>query len=1095
MVNPLTPDLRYSPYIAQPTWQPTRQPAAEPRTVEVQAQRGESLESLGQRYGISSGRMEEANPDLPAASDPLEEGDTVQVPIDQEDGDSASTHTVEQGETLDDIASHHDTDAESLAEANGLDPDNPALDVGTELIIPHPAALTADEQALLEGIEGADNLTAAEARELIDQVEALGSGDMSEKLEALGKLAKNLSADDVRALLEQAGISDETLTRIADSADALSALSQLIDAGTSPVDRAAAALTLLDKVGDVLGSGASEFFEQHLSQLPNAAGILRGIDTLLDPDASAADKAEAALSIATSLQSALGDQFPQLANRLRALDSITGTLSAAITLLDPDASLTDKAQAAAQLYANVPDVAGDVERIQELIRGGSIPDADAIAEEVGKLPGGDLIPDSLRGKLSPELVENLTPEQASDIARLAAAGEDVASELGTVLGNLRNPEALDNLLSALDGKSAESAAATLKAIGSLGPDVADDLLTSTINGRPAAEVLAELVDGMPADARGQLGKLLKEFDADTAIRILGVADTAGAGAFGDLLKALDGVDVDSRLLGRMINDSMNLLGAMDIRITAAVAGSLLRNLAKLIPVAGAIPAGIDSYRFTQISTDTSLPPELRYLALQGGKANAVDALASIIEAFGVTIPFTTAGSVLIGVSSLVLDVVLEQEITNYRQDPDGWEAPGYVDAAIAGTLLTGPQAFTELMLIFGPEGAVEKSEDLINGGVDLTAESTARLGELQAEVFGDGMSLTADGLHLLADIIRDPSILGDAAETLVQEAIEQLNAVAEGVGELAELAREQLTGIINDLKELGEKGIETLAWIASNPGEAAELAAQALGDMVEQGLEMATDAGRRIAETAMAALETAHDALLQLGESALETLDAVGDRIDQVLQGALELGQRGLEFVGWVANNPGEAAALARDVLVDVISEAGDLAIAAYDQLLEIGESAAALADVAIARLAEAGEAAVDTLVYIVENPIESATAVRDAALEALGNLAEGIGDAAERATEALVSFVDQGVESAKSVVSNLLTEGGEAASRIIEAWGTELSDGAKEIIDGLADLGDAGMEALGKLADAGIGFAQDVVGKLADAGEWVWENTWGRVF
>ena len=82
MVNPLTPDLRYSPYIAQPTWQPTRQPAAEPRTVEVQAQRGESLESLGQRYGISSGRMEEANPDLPAASDPLEEGDTVQVPID-----------------------------------------------------------------------------------------------------------------------------------------------------------------------------------------------------------------------------------------------------------------------------------------------------------------------------------------------------------------------------------------------------------------------------------------------------------------------------------------------------------------------------------------------------------------------------------------------------------------------------------------------------------------------------------------------------------------------------------------------------------------------------------------------------------------------------------------------------------------------------------------------------------------------------------------------------------------------------------------------------------------------------------------------------
>lgn len=1095
MVIPLHDGAYRAP--VQPAAPPPVTPPGEPRSVQVQAEQGDTLASVGRRLGISSGRMAEANPDVPGSDEPLYAGQAVEVPVDHADGDAAAAHEVQPGESLQDIATARGVARDQLAEANGLSGGaEPAP--GDTLLVPSASALTdaeTDALASLAGVPPTQTLSTDDARALIGEMEALRTGSASERLDALGALAGRFSADEVRTLLAESGVSDAALDRIAGSGEALGALADVVAADTSPADRAAAALALLDAAGDVLGDSAGTFFDDHLSQLPNARGVLGGIDTLLDPDASAADGAEASLSIVQSLQSGLGEQFPQLGHRLRALESITGSLGAAVTLLDPDASLQDKAQAAAQLYANVPGVAGDVDRIRSLLSAGGVPDAEAIAGRVAQLPGGDLIPEALRGQLSPELVDSLTPQQAQRIADLAARSDDVAGALGPALTGLTRGAALDSVLDGLSGRSDEAVVATLDALGQLGPGVADDLVTQTVGGRPATEVLAEFIDGLPADARGSIGPLLRDFDAATAARVLDIADRAGPDAAADLLRGLDGANVDSRQVGRMLNDALNLLDRIGVEITTEVAQSLLRNAGKLIPIAGAVPAGYDTYRFAQIAADGDLPPELRYLALQGSKANALDAGLSIAEAFGVTIPFTTAGSALIGVGSLVLDVVIEQQTNAYNADPDGWVAPGYVDAAIAGTLLAGPQAFVELALMFGPEGAVRKSEQLINGSVDLGADGVARLGELQAQAFGDGLSLTADGLHLLADIVRDPSLVGDAAGAVAQEAVRQLSAVADGVGELAGIAREQLGHLVDDLAALGAQGLETLGWIASHPGEAAAIAADALAGLAEQGLALASDAGRALAEGAMSALESAHGALLAAGDVARETLDAVGERIDQTLDAALALGERGLEFVGWAASNPGEAAALAREKLVDVVSEAGDLAIAAYDQLSALGEEAAALADVAIARLADAGAVAVDTLVYIAENPVASAGAVRDAAIEGLGRIADGVGAAAERATDAVVGFVDQGIASAQSVVGNLLAEGGDAADRIVRAWGSELSQGAQEVVAGLADLGDAGAEALGRLADGGIGFAGDVLGGLRDGLGSAWRNTGGRIF
>ncbi len=67
--------------------------------------------------------------------------------------------------------------------------------------------------------------------------------------------------------------------------------------------------------------------------------------------------------------------------------------------------------------------------------------------------------------------------------------------------------------------------------------------------------------------------------------------------------------------------------------------------------------------------------------------------------------------------------------------------------------------------------------------------------------------------------------------------------------------------------------------------------------------------------------------------------------------------------------------------------------------------------------------------------------------------------------------------------MTNLLQEGGDAAKRIAETWSKELSGGAKEVIDGLADRGDAAADALGNLAEAGVDAAKDAWNKLKGEG------------
>src|SRR5690606_5549578 len=141
---------------------------------------------------------------------------------------------------------------------------------------------------------------------------------------------------------------------------------------------------------------------------------------------------------------------------------------------------------------------------------------------------------------------------------------------------------------------------------------------------------------------------------------------------------------------------------------------------------------------------------------------------------------------------------------------------------IAGS--SGAQGVAELALIYGPEGAEQAIGAAVRSGGTLAIDVAKAQQIAQANLAGGGLHYTAEGLHLLADVLRNPGKYGEAAVALGQEAVRQL-------AELGEAGMQVLGEVVDDLRQLGADGVRALGWIASHPGEAAEAAAKALGDL------------------------------------------------------------------------------------------------------------------------------------------------------------------------------------------------------------------------------------------------------------------------
>ncbi|MDO5623482.1 MAG: LysM peptidoglycan-binding domain-containing protein [Pseudomonadota bacterium] len=894
---------------------------------------------------------------------------------------------------------------------------------------------------------------------------------LAEKLNSSGMLPQQVR-DTLKPLIGAA----DTVSK------AVNAAITLTDPDASAADKAQATLDVMESVAKFPQDSWSSILKPLENSVKSGKALVAAIEAWANPDASALDKAQATLKLATALKTSLGDISGDLKTHLRFADSSLATIGHALTLLDPDASVQDRAEAAIGLLADAPQVAGDVKALTEFLRGNGVGNATEVAQDVAERLNRSGLPPSLLGKLDGELAAQLTPDQVTSLNQLHGR---LGDELGDTLAKLRDPAAVDELIKALDGVPDEKAAkGLLQTLRGMKPGQADELLVSPINGKPASQALADIFSKLDDASARKLADMVGATDLKGARLAMEMADFAD----GDLLKQVLRQIPDGKQAGQVLGALATMLDSSGMRMTAKLAPTILNGLLKAIPVAGAVPAAIDVVRMGEIAGNPNLPPDIRYLALQAAKLNTVDAVWSVAEPFtALAFGAGVAIDVVLAAAGIGMDLLITDQLEKYEQaqaNGEPYEAPAWLQMANVGIAAAqGPQGAMELALIYGPEGATELVGSVARMGGDAAIAAVEMQQTLLAQGVGEGMQLTAEGLHTLADIIRDPAKYGAAAQQMVSNALDTLGEVARGAGELAEAARQQLGAVVDELQRMGMEGVQTLQWIASHPGEAAELAANALSSLVQEGLRIGGETGQQLVQSATQALTVAGELLAAGGEAAKAALDAVNGALQQAVDNLVAAGQQGLETLVWIANNPGQAADMAKDALLDVMAKGGELAEQAWNQVVALGEQGVQLATDVAHRLQDLGEAGVALLKYVVENPGEAADAVRQAALDTLENLARGVGDVAQAATQALTDFVDSGIEQARQTVEHLLTEGGAAAERIIETWSNELSAGAQAIIDGLKDVGDAGREALGKLADAGITVAQDVVRNLAEAG------------
>jgi hypothetical protein len=951
------------------------------------------------------------------------------------------------------------------------------------------ASATPDEAELREALTqaGVDlaKLNADDAQKVIDAARDVRDKDLSGQLKGLSVIAATVPAQDLVKVIEALGVKNTEVLELATDSKALAAVATLADADASNTDKVAAALTLAESLGQVAPEKVQEVLKPYLAALPAGAKLAEAVGTWFDPDASALDKAQAALDVVQASKEALGDAFPQLAQKLRAGDSLTRSVQAGITLLDPDASIADKAKATAELLANVPDLRTDIGALRQMFERNDITHAQDAIDLGVRNDALQALPDELQRSLDPEVVASLSDEQLAQLQTLAA-DKSLLPSLTSTFDNLHSGQAASALLDALSQSPADSAAkkAMLDTLAGMKDGVADKLLTSQIGDKPAAEVLTQLASTLDAKGQQNLAKLLRDFDADAAQLFLRIADRDSTGALKQLLKLAD--HIDSKLASKFLGAFDKLISKAGIEFTADVAGKLAKGLGKVIPFVGAAPAAYDAARLARIAADTGLPPDLRFLALQGSKLNGADALFSVLEPFGIAATLGLGTPAIVGIDAglalgeLAVDLLVSDQIAKHDANPQGYEPPAWLSVVnVTLAAAQGPAGALDLVAIYGANGAVDVIGKATRAGGSAAIHAAEVAVTLPADALESAAGTTADGLHLLADIIRHPDKYGAAAERLGRQAVERLSELAQGATALARNAAQELSDLAGELKELGKDGVKALAWIASHPGESAVIAAHALRDLAEQGLALGTAAGRALAQASLEGLAQARDALEAAGRAVGEAYDAVTDAVDATVDAAVRAGQAGIDTLAWIANHPGKAADIAGEALVNIASRAGAYASAAYDAIVGLGARGVELGQQVISNLKDLGEDGVQLLEYVAAHPGEAASALRKAAGQALSDLAKTTGRVAQQATDALLRLVDNGVEEVKDTVTHLLSESAAAVERAAQHWGDSISDAGKEVLDGLADLGDAGRDALAALAGKGVDWARSLLSSV----------------
>jgi hypothetical protein len=949
-------------------------------------------------------------------------------------------------------------------------------------------------QALQEGGVDLSQLKAEEVTQVFNAARTLRDGSAPEKIDALATLARVVPLDPgsgLRNVAKALKVDNQAVFDVACNPVALKSLSTLIDGQASKADKVAAALTLAHAVGQVAADNpARQAMDRYLKALPAGADVARAVGTWMDPKSSGVEKANAALDIAKAGQVFAGVAAPELKNKLRAADSLTASVGAALTLIDPNTSVADKAQAAIQLAANVPDIQGDVQQLREIFQKHKVPSYEDVLTHAAGSKVLAQLPADVQKSLSPEVAAELSKEELAQLEKLAL-DEELAPALNKALAGVKSPQAATALLKTLATHEEDAAAtkAVLDTLGGMRDGVAEKLLTSEIDGRPAAEVLGNVTAKFDAAERASLKRMLSEFGENESKFLLALAEKDSSGTIQELLKLGD--KVDPKIVKRFLGVVEKIVDKTGIQISAEVATKVSKALKAMLPVIGAGQAAKNISELKDIVANKDMPDAIRFLALENSELNAIDFVSSLAEAVDFETGLPVAVDIGLAGAELVLDLVISDQKAKFEADPAGYKTPDWLELAnVAIAASRGPWGAADLLTIYGPNGTIDLTGRVARMTGKAAIHATEVALNMPADVLRQDAHAAAESLHLMADVIRNPGKYGKEAERLAKQAVDRLSDLAKSGYEVGKAAAKELKSLVGDLEKLGEKGVKALAWIASHPTEAAADAARALGKLAQQGLHMAGEAGKALTRAALQGLGQARDALVAagqaVGDAAKAAYQAVSDAVDSTVDAALKAGKAGVEALTWIVNNPGTAAKMVGGALVKAASKVGETAKLAYDTIVSLGEKGVALGKEVVGKLKDLGAAGVDLLTYVAQHPGQVAAAARKAACQALSDFAKQTGEIAEKAAKALVHLVDNGIGEAKDTVKVLLTESKEALKRIAKHWQGELTAGALEVIGGLKDLGDAGKDAAKNLAGEGVDAAKAVWHAFEDGANWV---------
>ena len=594
----------------------------------------------------------------------------------------------------------------------------------------------------------------------------------------------------------------------------------------------------------------------------------------------------------------------------------------------------------------------------------------------------------------------------------------------TLLAGAESPEQARAMLQALENTPQELRGSMATVLSEMKPGQATELLKQTVNGKPITEALGATLKTLPKESQEALGRVLKAVNPGDAASMLKFTQHLD----GDMLKgALTNMDLAleslpagaAKNLGKIFSSVDGMMSKMGVPITAKTAGKVLKGVGKMVPALGTAASAYATAESGMIAADSSLPPEIRFLGGMGVGLNGVDTALGVAELFGVGNVGLPANLAL-GAAELGLDLYTGHQIDQFRADPENWKASETLNAVVAGgAVLGGPTGMLALATTFGMEGAEDKLMDLgkVTGkaGISL-AEKT---GVFAADAVGGGMKMTAGGIDMLAEVIRDPGKLGDFAQAMGQgldqfrqSAIGALGSAAQMAGQLGEQALEKLQQTGSWLVGQGKEGLETLKWMASpeNWDTMGQIARDGIGDVIAKGGELGKAALKGLKDMGERGLEIGRHAIEGLknaGAQGLEMLqNAYSEFRDNPVEAFQKLGSQAVDGITSIAKKGGELGRQAVNSLVDFVKaqpeKAKEALAAVQDLVRQGGDAAKNVLNRLGTNLSEGGKAIVDSLRNL-----------GDAGQEALQNIADAGGELASYAGDALH---DMGVRTVKHV-------------------------------------------------------------------------------